>query len=166
MTKFFFLLLLPLAIAPPAHEFHVSKTNIRYAAEREQVQVEMHIFLDDLEKALADAGAPDLYIGTEQELPQTPKVIARYLEKSFKVNWNGEELPTGLLGYEMSDDLQALWIYLAADSRMPPQKVTVEQTVLTEIYGDQRNMLKVFDGNGKSNTLLTSREHPVAEFEF
>jgi hypothetical protein len=151
--------------APPAHEFHVSKTNIRYVADREQVQVEMHLFLDDLEIALRQAGAPDLYIGTEDELPQTGELIARYLEKNFQLTWNGIPLPTGLLGYEMSDDLQALWIYLAADTKSAPNSVRVQQTALTELYDDQRNVIKIFAGT-KSTTLLTSRDKPVVKYDF
>lgn len=166
MMKFITLFILCVLTTASAHEFHVSKTNIRFVEEREQVQVEMHLFLDDLEIALTEAGAPRLYIGDKEELPQTPKVITRYLEKHFKITWNGEKLPVGLLGYEMSDDLQALWIFLAADTRQAPETVTVEQTALTEIYDDQRNMIKVFGNKGKGITLLTSKDHPTAQFDF
>lgn len=156
------LLLLCLA---PIHEFHVSKTNVRYVADREQIQVEMHVFLDDLEKALSEVGAPNLYIGTKEELPQTPQVILRYLNNHFKINWNGQEIPNQLLGYEMSDDLQALWIYLAADSKEAPENVTIQNTVLTEVFSDQRNMVKVFAGE-ESITLLTSLESTKAKYNF
>ena len=63
MMKTWLALLLLMSVLPQ-HEFHISKTTIRYVAEREQVQVEMHIFLDDLELALEEAGSPKLYIGT------------------------------------------------------------------------------------------------------
>lgn len=154
-----------LLLAPPVHDFHVSKTNVRYVAEREQVQVEMHVFLDDLELALTEAGAPKLYIGTQQEMPQTADHLARYLEKHFVIEWNGATLPVGLLGFEMSEDLEALWIYLAADHPEPPTKVSIQQTVITEVFADQRNMVKLFSGE-QSSTLLTSRDQPRADYTF
>lgn len=153
-----------LLLGPTAHDFHVSKTNVRYVAAREQVQVEMHLFLDDLELALAEAGAPKLYIGTADQLPQTAKHLSRYLEKHFQINWNGKVLPTGLLGFELSDDMQALWIYLAADVAESPVEVSVQQTALTEIYDDQRNMVKLFNGE-ESSTLLTSKDQPFAKYK-
>lgn len=160
-----FILGLLVCSTPPVHEFHVSKTNIRFVADREQVQVEMHLFLDDLEIALQEAGAPKLYIGTEDELPQTGKLLARYLEKNFQLTWNGAPLPAGFLGYELSDDLQGIWIYLAADTSSPPASVRVQHTALTEIYADQRNVIKLFSGS-QSTTLLTSRDKPVANYDF
>jgi len=152
----------------PAHDFHMSKTTIRYAAEREQIQIEMHVFLDDLELALTEAGAPKLYIGTDLELKQAKATVARYLDKHFKLIWNGTELPVGLLGYELSDDLQALWIYLQAKSREMPTSLSVQNTVLTELYDDQRNLIKVIssDGDSRGTTLLLSRDQPSAKHQF
>ncbi|MEL6142402.1 MAG: DUF6702 family protein [Bacteroidota bacterium] len=149
----------------PNHDFHISKTTIRYVAEREQVQVEMHIFLDDLEIALEEAGSPKLYIGTELEMQQTGATIASYLEKHFTLTWNGQPLPVGFLGYELSDDLQALWIYLQAKTREDLQSISVQNTILTEIYDDQKNLVKVV-ANSKETTLLLSRDTPKEKYSF
>jgi hypothetical protein len=118
--------LLLTAFVLPAHQFHVSKATLRYVPEREQVQLEFHVFLDDLEKALEEAGSPRLYIGTDEEMPQAPRYIAAYLAKHFKLTWNGTELPVGMLGYELSDDLQALWIYAQAKTREDLQSISVQ----------------------------------------
>jgi len=96
---------------------------------------------------------------------QTGTTIARYLEKHFKLTWNGKELPVGFLGYEMSDDLQALWIYLAANTREELQTISVQQTVLTEVFSDQRNLVKVA-ANGRETTLLLSKDKPRDKFRF
>ena len=37
------LLTLLLFFSPPVHDYHVSKTNVRYVADRSQVQVEMQV---------------------------------------------------------------------------------------------------------------------------
>lgn len=157
-----FLLIGFLVPPPPPHQFHVSKATLRYVSEREQVQLEFHIFLDDLEKALLAAGAPKLYIGTDTEMPQTPRHLAAYLEKHFKLTWNGKPLPVGLLGYELSDDLQALWIYAQAKTREDLRSIGIQNSLLTEIYDDQKNIVKVEAGD-KSTTLLTSHDRTEAK---
>ncbi|MEM9836984.1 MAG: DUF6702 family protein [Bacteroidota bacterium] len=164
MTKLFLLLATTIMVLP-THDFHVSKTTVRYVAEREQVQIEMHIFLDDLELALSEAGSPKLYIGTDKEMPQTATHIARYLEKNFRINWNGTPLPIGLLGFELSDDLQALWIYAQAKTRAPLESIEIENAFLTEIYDDQKNMVKIEAGS-KRTTLLLSRDRTVGDHTF
>ena len=149
----------------PAHQFHVSKATLRYVAEREQVQLELHVFLDDLEKALEEAGTPKLYIGTDNEMPQAPRHIAAYLEKHFKLTWNGTPLPVGMLGYELSDDMQALWIYGQAKTQEDLQNISVQNSILTEVFDDQKNIVKVEAGE-KTTTLLTSRDREEAEYSF
>lgn len=149
----------------PTHQFHVSKATLRYVAEREQIQLELHVFLDDLEKALEDAGAPKLYIGTKDEMPQAPRHIAAYLEKHFKLTWNGNPLPVGMLGYELSDDLQALWIYAQAKTREDLQSISIQNSILTEVFSDQKNIVKVEAGD-KTTTLLTSHDRTEAKYRF
>ncbi|MEM6878197.1 MAG: DUF6702 family protein, partial [Bacteroidota bacterium] len=149
------LLFIELTSAAPAHDFHLSRTTLRYLADRDQVQVEMHVFLDDLELALHEAGAPNLRLGTEREDSSASRYLEAYLDRNFKIFWSGEELDSELVGYEISDDLQALWIYIAAEPEAPPRSIAVQQSVLTEVYDDQKNLVQVELGTfGAFNLLL------------
>ncbi len=150
-----------------AHDYHVSKTNIRYSAEREQVQVEMHVFVEDLEKDMALAGAPeDLEIGTKREAEDADRYIMNYLQKNFRVQWNSIELPLEIVGYELADDLHGLWIYLAAPVEDAPVEVTISNTLITGVYADQKNIVKLYNGEKRSATLLMSKDRPNAEHVF
>lgn len=152
----FILILLNVATAPE-HDFHLSRTNVRYLADRGQIQVEMHVFLDDLELALTEAGAPNLRLGTEREDSSASRYLEAYLDQNFKIFWSGKELDRELIGYELSGDLQALWIYLAAAPDSPPASLAVQQSVFTEIYDDQKNLVQVELGAfGAFNLLLDS----------
>ena len=162
----FVLLLLPI-IPAPVHDYHVSKTNVRYVAEQGQVQVEMHVFVDDLEQDMADAGVSvTLETGTKEEHPDTERYLKAYLEKHFRVVWNGRELPFELLGYELADDLHGLWIYQAASVTDGPEKVKVENSLVTGVFPDQKNIVKLFVGEERSATLLMSKDRPTAEHTF
>ena len=144
-------------VSAPAHDFHFSRTVVRYLADRQEVQVEMQLFIDDLELALTEAGAPKLHLGTELEDPDTDRYLAAYFDKHFKLYWDGEELAREMIGFEPSDDMQALWIYFVATAEEAPSKLRILQSCLTEIYSDQRNLVQVNLGEaGKTNYLLDS----------
>ena len=154
------LLLLLLSLLT-AHDYHVSKTNLRYVADREQLQVEMHVFVDDLEEAMQEAGAPLLNLGTPDQEAESDRFLMAYLDKHFTIGWNGEPLPLQLVGYELEDDLHGLWIYLVAEEVTAADELRVQQTVLTEYYADQKNIVKVFDGQERVATLLMDRGRPT-----
>lgn len=141
-----------------AHDYHVSKTNVRYVANGSQVQVEMHVFVEDLEAAIADAGGPALQLGTANEHEESDRYLIAYLEKHFKIDWNGTDLRPELIGWELEDDLHGLWLYLFTNVMAPPKAVTIQNTVITEYYADQKNIVKLFNGKERLTTILTGRD--------
>ncbi len=160
------LLSLLLLVAPPVHDYHVSKTNVRYVADRNQLQIEMQVFVDDLEEAMEEAGAPRLRIGTAKEHAETGRYLAAYLEKHFSIQWNEKELPVEIVGYELEDDMHGLWIYMAANDVADPDGIRVENSVLTEYYADQKNIVKLFDGKRRVATMLMDRNKPSSAESF
>ena len=86
--------------------------------------------------------------------------MADYLRKHFAIEWNGARVHPELLGWELADDLHGLWIYLAAPVTTAPDRVAIQQTVLTEYYPDQKNIVKLFEGDQRRATLLLSRDKP------
>lgn len=160
-----FALLLPILTLLPAHDYHVSKTNVRYVAESNEVQVEMHLFVEDLELDMVAAGAPEkLEIGTEREHPETERYLTEYLKQNFVVNWNNNPLELEIVGYELADDLHGLWIYFLTEVDKAPTSIEVVNSLITETYADQKNIVKIFNGDKRSATLLMSKDRPEAEW--
>ncbi|WP_116106859.1 DUF6702 family protein [Lewinella sp. IMCC34191] len=160
------LLSLLLLFAPPVHDYHVSKTNVRYVADRNQLQIEMQVFVDDIEEAMEEAGAPRLRLGTPKEHAEAERFLTAYLDKHFRIDWNGERLPVEMIGYELEDDMHGLWIYLAANDVADPEGITVENSVLTEYYADQKNIVKLYDGERRVATMLMDRNKPSSAETF
>lgn len=161
-------LFLSLLMAPlPVHEYHVSKSNVRYVAETGQVQLEMHVFVEDLEKDMAAAGAPDkLEIGTKREQAEAKRYLSNYLEKNFQLEWNGKALPLTIVGYELADDLHGLWIYQVAEAVAAPTEVRITNSLMTGVFADQKNIVKLYNGQERSATLLMSKDRPVASHQY
>lgn len=161
------LLTLLFALLPllPVHDYHVSKTNVRYVAESNQVQVEMHLFVDDIEADMAAAGAPDnLEIGTKIQHPDGERYLTNYLEKHFRLKWNGEGLPLEIVGYELDDDLHGLWVYQVAAVTEAPVQIDMVNTIAVETFPDQKNIVKLFNGKDRAATLLMSKGRPESSW--
>ena len=154
----------PSPAAPPPHEYHISKTNLRYVTAQRAVQIEMHLFVDDVEAAMREAGAPELFLGDALERADAPDYLKRYLDKHFRIDWNGAPLTLDLVGYELEDDLHGLWVYLLAPEREAPQEIRVQNTLLTEHFDDQKNITKLFSDTDRLATLLTSKERTTADY--
>ncbi|NJC26590.1 DUF6702 family protein [Neolewinella antarctica] len=154
------------ATAPlPVHEYHISKTNVRYVAEREQVQIEMHLFVEDLEKDMVTLGAPgNLELGTEIQHADAERLLTNYLANHFRLNWNGEPLPLAVIGYELEDDLHGFWVYLAATDVAAPTTIDVTATLLTETFADQKNIVKIYNGEKRGATLLMSKQRTTGSY--
>ena len=154
-----------LAAPTPTHEYHISKTNLRYVADRSQVQVEMHLFVEDLEKDMATYGAPEgLELGTEVEHEDAERYLTTYLDRHFQVTWGEERLPLRIIGHELEDDLHGFWVYLAAEDVPPPTKISVSNSLLTETFPDQKNIVKIFSGDVRGATLLMSKQRTTGEY--
>jgi hypothetical protein len=90
------------AFAP--HEFYVSVTDAEYNDETQTFQMTIKFIGHDLEKALSEAGAPELHLGTEKELPTADKYILEYLTKRFQIKVNDNNLSYKLIGKEIGND--------------------------------------------------------------
>ncbi len=161
MLKYFFIVFLSvwsyMAVAAPlpiTHEFHLSRCMIEYNEPEKSLQITLHIFIDDLEAALAEQGAKELFIATEKEAPDSDKYIERYLNQRFNLNVNQNEATYTYLGKEISEDLSAIWCYLEVNEVNFLQELLVDYNVLMEIYDDQKNIINIVGPNKKEAYFL------------
>ena len=153
-----------LLLGSPVHDLHLSKTDIHYNNQTSALEVTMHIFIDDLELAMQQQGMDDLFIATEREHDDADSLIQRYLSTSFEVAINGEKQPFQFLGKEESDDLMAIWCYLEKTEITELHSIAIKNSLLTEIYADQKNMVS-FMGNGIKKFFLMDLGSQEAKIE-
>ncbi len=123
------------------HDFHVSKTSVHYNNTNQSLEVTLHIFIDDLELAMIAQGMERTFIATAEEHMQADELIHRYLQSVFSVKVNGQPVSFSFLGKEESEDLIAIWCYLEGKDIDEPNEVLIQNSVLTDIYDDQKNMV-------------------------
>ncbi len=130
-------------LSRPAHDFHVSKCLAHYDTEEQALQMSMHIFIDDLELALAQEGHENLFLCTPKEVTEAEAYLKDYLRRHFKLSADGTPLSFDFIGKEISDDLMAVWCYLEVTGLPRPESLEVEYSILLNTYDDQKNILSL-----------------------
>lgn len=154
MIRFILALVLPLApfpgpggspatpppAVPASHDLHVSYGNA--AVEGNVLAVRIRFFRDDLEEALArHAGRAGYTLATG---PEGEAAFLAYLRAHFSVQVGGRTLePILLASGEDELDREPVWWY-AVQFAAPAPLVAfrVRNTLLTELFGDQTNIVK------------------------
>ncbi len=129
------------------HDFHLSKTEVHFNEHAQSLEITMHLFIDDLELAMGAQGMKDLYIATEKERADADGLIGKYIASAFELRVNDQMVTLNFLGKEESEDLIAIWCYLEKKEVTDIQSISIKNSLLTEIYDDQKNMVS-FKGNG------------------
>lgn len=137
------------------HPFHVSVYEIVYNEESEALQISCRIFLDDLEQALRkENGNEDLDIVEDSLLAHTTNRL--YMRKNFKLTVNGSPKEYNYLGGETENDV--MWCYLEIENLKELKKIELKNTMLTETFEDQQNMIHFKIPGDKRSFILTEEK--------
>ncbi len=137
-----------------AHEYHNSKCQIEYSEPDKALQITLYIFIDDLEDALRERGADKLFIATEREHKKAEKHIYAYLQDKLELNVNEQKVDFTFIGKEPSEDLQAIWCYLEVPDMKEINELFVSNSILMEVFDDQKNIVSVVGPNNKRGYFL------------
>ncbi len=130
-------------IPSSSHDLHLSKTELVYNNQNHTIEVTIHLFIDDLELALAEMGYLDLYICTEREDQKASELIGDYILNKIDIIIDGNDAAPQFLGKEVSDDLMGIWCYLEVDSIDVNESISVNVDFFNDLYEDQKNILNL-----------------------
>lgn len=146
------------------HPLHLSKSVIEYSPENQTLNATTYIFLDDLEAALKRDGAIPLNLCTPRESSLADQYLESYLQAHLFFTAGGRKIPCRLLGKELSDDGQAAWCYMEFSPVPVSARIKISCSILTETYGDQKNLVHFIIPGAAYQTALLSRNRTGAEF--
>ncbi|MEM1120992.1 MAG: DUF6702 family protein [Bacteroidota bacterium] len=138
----------------PTHEFHISKCLIEYNETEKALQMTLHLFIDDLELALKQAGSGDLFICTEKEAERAEVLIYQYLKQKLAIALEDKKVDYTFLGKEMSEDMVAVWCYLEVENVESFKKLHVSNRILIDTFDDQKNITSIVGPKKKKGYLL------------
>jgi hypothetical protein len=130
----------PGAGADAPHDLHVSYGNA--AVEDNLLIVRLRLFKDDLEEAIRrHAGVPDLVL---QANPAVDGLFMTYFAENFSLTVTETSVPGRIIasGEDLLDREPVWWYALQFDSPSPLTRFRVRNTLLFELFDDQRNVVK------------------------
>ena len=145
------------------HDLHLSKSEINYNTASRSIEITLHLFIDDLEIALAEEGYTDLLICTKKESEHAEDYMAAYINEKMTINIDGRSYTASFLGKESSDDLQGVWCYLEITEIPKPEKVEVAIDFFNELYNDQKNVLNIKLDELSQEYYLLNKKKTTAE---
>lgn len=124
-----------------AHDFHLSRSEINYETKSGDLQISAHIFIDDLEDAVAVSGQKGLYLCTDKEHPDGEKAIEKYINSRLTLKVKDKKVHLDFLGKETSKDKMAVWCYLEVTGIKNLRELMIDNKILTELFNDQKNIV-------------------------
>ncbi len=162
-TVLLFLIALPLLAFTTVHKFYVSATNIEYNEKQRSLQIISHVFTDDLEDLLQTRYSESLTLIKGNEHPAADEFIQKYFGDKFRITVNGGQRAVNYIGKEYDKD--QLLVYLEVEDVEPIKSIGVENSILTDLFPEQKNVIKVEYG-GKIKSLLLMRDSPGGTLKF
>jgi len=127
--------------AQPPHDLHASYGNL--GVEGNTAILQIRVFKDDLEEALRrfDSREPFLL----EVAPELDALFLRYFSENFLLEVEEEALQGRIVGsgYDELDREPIWWYQVAFDIPAPIKAARITNTLLLELFKDQRNILRV-----------------------
>jgi hypothetical protein len=135
------------------HKYYVSITEAGYNAKSKTFEISVKFIGHDLEEALTAAGAPELFLGTEKEHEKADYYLNQYINQRFHMVADKQSLNLNFIGKEINND-DFIYCFLESNKIELPKKVTIKNTLLTEIFSGQANTVYLTVGDQKVNYQL------------
>lgn len=131
------------------HKFYVSIYQINYAPEKKMLQITSRIFVDDLNKTLAEKYKTKVNLGEKEESSQDVEFMKKYILENFRVAINGKPKTIHFVSKEMEGNV--LICYYNVKEIPKIKTLEIVNSVLLEFNEEQQNIVHTsISGNKKS----------------
>ena len=139
-----------------AHKFYVSVTQIDYVPSKKRIEITSRIFIDDLEKGLNKRFNKKVNLTSTKELPEAEELIKSYLKEKIKISINKKPQNIEFLAREVEGDVLILYTKIAISKKI--NTFEIYNSLLTEVYSDQQNIVHTNINSNKKSILLTNTQ--------
>lgn len=144
------------------HKFYVSITEVEFNSDSKRMEVSIKLIGHDLEKALKIAGIPNLNLGTANEHSKANSYLLKYINKKFSVLNNNKAVKFTFVGKEVTQD-DFVYCYLKSEPITAIHSLTFNNSLLTEVFDDQANILYYKNGSEKKDYRFTKQKTSIKE---
>ncbi len=138
------------------HKFYVAIYQINHDSKKKMIQVTARLFVDDVNDALEKKYHKKTFLGEEKEVPEDELLLKKYLSEKFQLKINGEKKAMNFLSKELENNV--LICYLNIKDITKIKTLEIENSVITELYDEQQNIIQTNFNGEKQSLLLTSEK--------
>ena len=150
-----FVLLFLLFASFVAHKFYVGMFQLEFVAPKKELQITIRLFIDDVNAALEKKYNKRTFIADEKESKEDQILLQNYIVEKFKIKINNQLKAYSFISKEVENNV--LICYFKIKNIPKINSLEVENSILTELYPEQQNIIQ-FNNNGKKSSLLLTEE--------
>lgn len=164
MKKYLLLMfLVPCILSFTIHKYYLSVSDIVYNKEAQSIQIITRLFYDDLEDVLNERYDVMLELTKKSEQESINLYLRKYLNSKVNLKVNGKLRTAEFIGKEYEDDFVVCYLEIPEVNDL--EQIEIENTLLMDLFPDQKNMVHTTILNKKKSFLLT-RERTKAMLNF
>lgn len=152
MRRFSFLLLLPL-LALTRHTYHSSILDLRLNPQKQQVELALKVFTDDLESALSQGRPQRLSLQDPRAQALAEVYLREHLALALPAAGRQPQAPLALQFVGMQAEKDAYWLYAKARLPRATTALWLRNTVMLDQFSDQMNIVNAESGPAKTSEL-------------
>jgi hypothetical protein len=138
------------------HKYYTSQLNMKYDVQSKTFQLSFSIFTDDMENTLGKESGKRIKL--DEITDANKKLVFEYVKDHFWAIVDGRFLKLENIGYELNVDV--IWVYIETGETEIPEAIEIANTILFDLYPEQKNMVKINIGEDDYSALLTIK-NPV-----
>lgn len=153
--KFFGILLVWLTLTPATqtdHDFYLSVTDITYVKKEKSLQIISRVFTDDFENVINKRYDKDFKLIPTLEVEEIDFYIEKYIRDKFILETKSEVLSFEYVGRKYEDDM--VYLFLEVKNLENFEALTIENSILTDLFQEQKNMIHFKSDNFKKSFIL------------
>jgi len=121
------------------HPVHVSIINIDYYSAKKEMDVSFKVFTDDFQLLFIHLYETKIGFNTKEEYFHAKDKIDQYFNSHFQLMDNERKYNLKFVGLKKNDD--SVWFNYKIEDIKPQNKLTLVNTVLLDLYIDQKNLV-------------------------
>lgn len=150
MKKLFYAALIMILSAFTLHKYYVSVTEIYIKDQK--LEIIIRTFPDDIENVLKDT----YQIPADINDVKTKSYLQDYILNHFIIRVDGQAIPLQFAG--ITTDEEFLVILLEAQLPEKPKTIAVKNTILQDMFDEQKNIVHFFYKDDKQSYILIKQD--------
>jgi len=138
-----------------SHPVHVSVTNLDYKPDENKMEISIKVFKKDLQLLFVHLNQIKINFDDPESVNENQKRIDTYFSSHFKIGSSPEFF---LIFKDSKLDNEWIWFYYDVKLDKPIKEIEIENTILLDLYFDQKNMLILSMGEKEEGYIFNLKE--------